>query len=147
MHVSLMTQTLPKKCDDPGMFSIPCSIGDTTINHAMLDLGASINVIPSCVYDSLGIGPLKKSSTIIELADHSNISPKGLVEDVLVQVDGLVFPADFYVLEMDIGNRAPYIMLGRPFMKTTNAIVNVGKGKLTMEFDGKEVEFYVEGIS
>ena len=48
----------------------------------MLDLGASINVLPACMYDRLGLGPLKEPDIVIELADHSNVRPKGLVVDV-----------------------------------------------------------------
>ena len=80
---------------------------------------------------------------IIQLADQSNVYPRDVVEDVLVQVNELVFPADFYVL--DIENEASYnptpILLGRPFLKTTWAMINVHEGILTMEFDGEIIKF------
>lgn len=63
----------------------------------MLDLGASINVMPHSVYASLDLGKLKTDNVIIQLADRSSAYPKGYVEDVLVQVNSLIFPADFYV--------------------------------------------------
>ncbi|XP_074297791.1 uncharacterized protein LOC141628565 [Silene latifolia] len=95
-HVSEMfQQKLTTKCGDPGMFTIPFTIGDTKIHNAMLDLGASINVIPHSIYQSLKLGPMSKTNVVIQLADRPNVYPKGIVEDVLVMVDKLIFPADF----------------------------------------------------
>ncbi|RDX60893.1 hypothetical protein CR513_60935, partial [Mucuna pruriens] len=79
-------QALPKKCRDPEIFSVPCTIGDCTFVNAMLDLGASINVMPTMT---------------IQLANRSVVQPLGVLEDVLVQVDELIFPIDFYVLDME----------------------------------------------
>ncbi|KAM1924559.1 hypothetical protein ACFX15_022332 [Malus domestica] len=125
VHVSenvsaILQHKLPPKCKDPGSFTIPCVIGNTRFKSAMLDLGASINVMPYSIYASMNLGALKNDGVIIQLADRSNAYPKGVLEDVLVQVDHLIFPADFYVLEMDESDHAPSlpILLGRPFMKT-----------------------------
>ena len=112
---AILQRKLPPKCKDPGSFTIPCVIGNTRFEHAMLDLGASINVMPYSVYASMNLGDLKNDGVIIQLADRSNAYPKGVLEDVLVQVDHLVFPADFYVLEMeDSGHSPPMpLLLGR----------------------------------
>ncbi|KAM2413518.1 hypothetical protein ACFX1X_000123 [Malus domestica] len=120
-NVSAMLQRkLPPKCKDPGSFTIPCVMGNTRFEHAMLDLGASINVMPYSMYASMNLGELKNDGVIIQLADRSNLYPKGVLEDVLVQVDHLIFPADFYVLDMeDSAHSSPSpLILGRPFMKT-----------------------------
>ncbi|KAM1019200.1 hypothetical protein ACFX2C_040740 [Malus domestica] len=113
---AVLQRKLPPKCKDPGSFTIPCVIGNTKFEHAMLDLGASINVMPYSIYASMNLGELKNDGVIIQLADRSNAYPKGVLEDVLVQVDNLIFPADFYVLEMeDSPNVTPLpILLGRP---------------------------------
>ncbi|TYI75800.1 hypothetical protein E1A91_D06G032000v1, partial [Gossypium mustelinum] len=97
---AVFQKKLPIKCKDPGMFSIHCKIGDLKIDRAMLDLGASINVMPRSIYDKVQLGALKDTGLIIQLADRSNAYPDGILEDVLVQVNELVFPADFYVLNM-----------------------------------------------
>ncbi|KAL7607070.1 hypothetical protein Lser_V15G15873 [Lactuca serriola] len=65
---------LPPKCKDPGMFTVPCKIGDVTFSSVMLDLGASINFMPCSVYESLNVGPLSETGVIISLADKSSIS-------------------------------------------------------------------------
>ncbi|CAN6697920.1 unnamed protein product [Malus baccata var. baccata] len=142
---AVLQRKLPPKCKDPGSFTIPCVIGNTKFEHAMLDLGASINVMPYSIYASMNLGELKNDGVIIQLADRSNAYPKGVLEDVLVQVDNLIFPADFYVLEMeDSPNVTPLpILLGRPFMKTARTKIDVFNGTLTMEFDGEIINFNI----
>ncbi|KAM2206386.1 hypothetical protein ACFX1S_025775 [Malus domestica] len=140
---AILQRKLPPKCKDPGSFTIPCVIGNTRFKSAMLDLGASINVMPYSIYVSMNLGELKHDGVIIQLADRSNAYPKGVLEDVLVQVDHLVFPVDFYVLEMDESDHASSlpILLGRPFMKTARTKIDVYSGTLSMEFDGEVVNF------
>ncbi|XP_024046654.1 uncharacterized protein LOC112100998, partial [Citrus clementina] len=140
---AVLQKKLPPKCKDPGMFTIPCKIGSVRVEKALLDLGASINVMPRSIYSSLNIGPLKETGVIIQLADRSNAYPDGVLEDVLVQVNELVFPADFYVLDMEDDNSSNSvpILLGRPFLKTARTKMDIHKGTLTMEFDGEVIEF------
>ncbi|XP_024046444.1 uncharacterized protein LOC112100833 [Citrus clementina] len=140
---AVLQKKLPPKCEDPGMFTIPCKIGSVRVEKALLDLGASINVMPRSIYSSLNIGPLKETGVIIQLADRSNAYPDGVLEDVLVQVNELVFPADFYVLDMEDDNSSNSvpILLGRPFLKTARTKMDIHKGTLTMEFDGEVIEF------
>ena len=127
---------LPPKCKDPGVFFVPCKIGNLYFDKAMLDLGASINVRPRSIYDKLNLGELKKIGVVLQLADRSSIYPDGVLEDVLVQVNELEFPADFYVMNMwDACDDIP-ILLGRPFLKTSRTKIDVHEGTLTMEFDG-----------
>ncbi|KAJ9145739.1 hypothetical protein P3X46_028085 [Hevea brasiliensis] len=98
---ALIQRKLPPKCKDPGSFSIPCKIDESRFEGAMADLGASINVMSNSVFQTLNLGPLKETSVTIQLADHSNAYPLGVIEDVLVQVGELIFPADFYILDME----------------------------------------------
>ncbi|CAN6718904.1 unnamed protein product [Malus baccata var. baccata] len=108
------------------------------VNIPLLD---AIKQVPSlCIYE---VGELKNDGMIIQLADRSNAYPKGVLEDVLVQVNHLIFPADFYVLKMDQSDHAPSmpILLGRPFMKTAWTKIDVFNGTLTMEFDGEVINF------
>ncbi|KAM1067948.1 hypothetical protein ACFX1Q_024007 [Malus domestica] len=140
---AILQRKLPPKCKDPGSFTIPCVIGNTRFESAMLDLGASINVMPYSIYASMNLGELKNDGVIIQLADRSNAYPKGVLEDVLVQVNHLIFPADFYVLEMDESDHTPSlpILLGRPFMKIARTKIDVFNGTLTTEFDGEVINF------
>ena len=79
------------------------------------------------------------------MADQSDAYPEGVIEDVLVKVNELIFPADFYILHMKDSaslNLSP-ILLGRPFLKTSKTKIDVDKRKLTMEFDGEIIAFDV----
>ncbi|KAM2401996.1 hypothetical protein ACFX1X_029934 [Malus domestica] len=140
---AVLQRKLPPKCKNPGGFTIPCVIGNTHFEHAMLNLGASKNVMPYSIYASTNLGELKDDGVIIQLADRSNAYPKGVLEDVLVQVHHLIFPADFYVLEMEDSTHSSLlrILLGRPFMKTARTKIDVFKGMLSMEFDGEVIDF------
>ncbi|KAM1523237.1 hypothetical protein ACFX10_013283 [Malus domestica] len=142
---AVLQRRLPTKCKDPGSFTIPCVIGNTRFESAMLDLDASINIMPYSIYASMHLGELKNDGVIIQLADHSNAYPKGVLEDVLVQVNHLIFPADFYMLEMDESNHSPTlpILLGRPFMKTAQTKIDVAKGSVTMAFGGDMINFNI----
>ncbi|XP_012453231.1 uncharacterized protein LOC105775248 [Gossypium raimondii] len=129
-------------------FSRNCALargGNVGIKKAMCDLGASINVMSYHIYKLINVGHLKKTGVIIQLADRSVIYPEGLLEDVLVKVNELVFPADFYIINMEDDNstNSSDIMLGRPFLSTASAKIDVQSGTLTMEFDGEIVKFNV----
>ncbi|KAL0332926.1 UNVERIFIED_CONTAM: hypothetical protein Scaly_2194100 [Sesamum calycinum] len=139
---AILQRKLPPKCKDPGMFSIPCKIENIGIEKAMCDLGASINVMPLSIYKSLNIGPLKETGVVIQLADRSIVYPEGVLEDILVQVNELIFPADFYVLDMteNTSPNSTSILLGRPFLKTSKTKIDVDAGILSMEFDNEVVK-------
>ena len=77
---------MPQKCKDPSMFSVPCIIGSTKFDNAVLDLGASINVMPLSIFTSLHLGHLKSTGVVIQLANRSTVNPAGVLEDVLVRV-------------------------------------------------------------
>ncbi|XP_024164476.1 uncharacterized protein LOC112171539 [Rosa chinensis] len=118
---AVIQRKLPPKCKDPGSFTILCVIGNTRFENAMLDLGASINVMPYSVYASLGLGELKTDN-----------------------VNHLIFPADFYVLYMEESTINPTpLLLGRPFMRTARIKIDVYAGSLIMEFDGDVIGFNI----
>ncbi|XP_057786393.1 uncharacterized protein LOC131003858 [Salvia miltiorrhiza] len=139
---AVLQRDMPIKCGDPGMFYIPCVIGTMKVEKAMLDLGASINVMPLSMYQDLEIGPLKPTRVVIQLADRSSVYPEGILEDVLVKVEELIFPADFYILDMGKSKaRDPVMLLGRPFLKTARTRIDCDTGKLACQFEGETVTF------
>ncbi|RVW19638.1 hypothetical protein CK203_116652 [Vitis vinifera] len=121
----------PVKYKDPGCPTISVNIGGTHVEKALLDLGASVNLLPYSVYKQLGLGGLKPTTITLSLADRSVKIPRGVIEDVLVQVDKFYYPVDFVVLDTDPtvkeANYVP-IILGRPFLATSNAIINCRMG-------------------
>jgi hypothetical protein len=125
---AVVQKNMPLKQKDSGAFTIPCVIGNVSFKRALCDLGASISVMPKHVYDSLSLEPLNKTSIVIQLADCSFVYPLDVIEDVLVNMDSLVIPCDFYILDMkrdscDSSNNT-LILFGRPFLKTTNTKID-----------------------
>ena len=94
--------------------------------------------MPLSVFKDLGLNGLERTSICIQLVDWSFISSLGVVEDGL-------FPANFYIIEMnnEFARTSPTILLGRPFLKTAKAVINVDKGLLSVEFDGDVVSFNI----
>ncbi|KAL5785369.1 hypothetical protein ACOSQ2_007761 [Xanthoceras sorbifolium] len=135
---AIILNKLPPKLKDPGSFTIPCTIGNTKFGKSLCDLGASINLMPFSVFKKLGLGEVKSTN----VADRSVKYPHGIVEDVLVKVDKLYFLVDFVVLEMEEDVEIPLI-LGRPFLATSRALIDVHKRKLTLRVGDDEAIFNV----
>ncbi|RDY00681.1 hypothetical protein CR513_16098, partial [Mucuna pruriens] len=132
--------TLPKKCRDLRIFSVPCTIGNYTFVDAMLEPRASINVMPRSIYKFVNFGDLEPTWMTIQLANRS-----GVLEDVLVQVNELIFPVDFYVLDMEdvTSGKGSTLISGRPFLMTTKIMIDVHVGTLSMEFGDNLVQFNI----
>ena len=89
------------KYKDPGCATILVMIRETCVEKALLDLGASVTLLPYSVYKQLGLGELKPTSITLSLVDRSVKIPRGMIEDVLVQVEKFYYPVDFVVLDTD----------------------------------------------
>ncbi|XP_022041981.1 uncharacterized protein LOC110944635 [Helianthus annuus] len=137
---AVLQNKLPKKMNDPGSFTIPCLIGSLSVSNALADLGASINLMPYAVFAKLDLGDPKPTRMSIQLADRSVKYPRGIVENMLVKIDKFVFPVDFVILDMDEDKNVPFI-LGRPFLATARALIDVCTGRLTLRVDDEEVTF------
>ena len=147
---SILQHRTPPKYKDPGCPTISCVIGEHKIERALLDLGASVNLLPYSVYEQLGLGELKPTGVTLQLADRSIKIPRGIVEDVLIQVDKFFFPVDFIVLDtqpvINPDNHIP-VILGRPFLATSNALINCRNGVMKLSFGNMSVELNVFDIS
>nr|KYP58627.1 Retrovirus-related Pol polyprotein from transposon opus [Cajanus cajan] len=139
---AIIQQKLPPKLKDPGSFVIPCEIGNLMVSKALCDLGASINLMPLSIFKRLGIGEVKPTMITLQLADRSVTCPYGVVEDVLVKVDKFIFPANFVVLDMEEDAKVP-IILGRPFLATGRALIDVQQGELMLRVANEKVTFSI----
>ncbi|KAH9792938.1 hypothetical protein KPL71_004353 [Citrus sinensis] len=139
---AILQNKLPPKLKDPGSFNIPCTIGNCYFDKALCDLGASIHLMPFSVFKKLGLGEPKATTVTLQLADRSIKYPRGIVEDVLVKVDKFIFPADFIVLDMAEDIELPLI-LGRPFLATGRALIDVQEGKLILRVQNEQAIFNV----
>ncbi|XP_062105572.1 uncharacterized protein LOC133817167 [Humulus lupulus] len=133
---------LPQKVKDPGSFTIPCTIGGSSFDKALCDLGASINLMPLSIFKKLGVGEVKPTTITLQLADRSLTYPRGVIEDVLVKVDKFIFTADFLVLDMEEDHEIP-IILGRPFLATGRALIDVQGRHLTLRVNNEDVKFNI----
>ena len=146
-HVSAIIQSkYPVKYKDPGSPTIPVNIGGNSIDKSLLDLGASVNLMPYSVYKQLGLGELKPTNITLSLADRSVKIPKGIVEDVLVKIEKFYYPVDFVVLDTEPSSNEPNhvpIILGRPFLATGNAIINCRNGIMQLTFGNMTLELNI----
>nr|XP_009620127.1 uncharacterized protein LOC104112008 [Nicotiana tomentosiformis] len=131
---------LSPKLKDPGSFIIQISIGKHVVGRALCDLEASINPMPLYVFLQLGSGDPRPTMVVLQLADRSLANPEGIIEDVLVQVGTFIFPANFVILDYE-PNQEVLFILGRPFLATSRAIIDVCEGQMTMRV-GYKVEVF-----
>ncbi|KAL5554296.1 hypothetical protein UlMin_041697 [Ulmus minor] len=135
---------------DPGCPTVACQIGNQAWGQALLDLGASVNLMPYSVYLQLGLGEIKPTTVVLQLADRSVRKSRGIVEDVLVQIDKFYYPVDFLVLDtiaiVNTESKIPLI-LGRPFLATANALINCRNGLMTLSFGNMTLEVNVFRVS
>ena len=143
---SLIRNNFPPKHKDPGSPTISIVVGNSKLGHALMDLGASVNLLLYSVYVNLGLGELEPTNITLQLADHSVKIPRGIVKDVLVQVDKFYFPVDFVVLNtqpvVNQGTQFP-VILGRPFLAIVNAIIHCRGGLMTLSFGNMTVNLNI----
>ncbi|XP_015949433.1 uncharacterized protein LOC107474321 [Arachis duranensis] len=139
---AVIQRGLPPKIKDPGSFFLPCTIGNITIDKALCDLGASINLMPYSMMRRLCIEEVKPIQMSLELVDKSLILPKGVIENLLVKVDKFIFPADFVILDLN-EEGGDSIILGRPFLATARAIIDVEHGELTLRVHDERITLNV----
>jgi hypothetical protein len=128
-----------EKQKDPGCLTIPCFVGSFKCEKALCDLGASVSVMPRDVFEKLCL-PLEPMSMCLELGDNSIRYPLGITEDVPVKVGHHFIPVEFVVLEMGEREKPPLI-LGRPFLKTVGATIDVGKGEIMFDINRERRSF------
>ena len=140
----------PVKYKDPGCPTILVNIRGTCVEKPLLDLGANVNLLPYSVYKKLGLGELKPTSITLSLEDRSIKIPKATVEDVLIQVDKFYYPIDFVVLDTEpiaVGANYVPIILGRPVLATSNAIINFRNGVKQLTFRNMTLELNIFHLS
>ncbi|GKB90942.1 reverse transcriptase domain-containing protein, partial [Tanacetum coccineum] len=143
---AVILKKLLEKLRDTGRFLIPCEFHRLELCMALADLGASINLIPLAVWKTLSLPELSTTRMILELATQTIAIPSGIAEDVFVQVGKFTFPTDFVVVDYEVDPRVPLI-LGRPFLRTAHALVDVHGEKLTLRVGSEELVFNVESTS
>ncbi|XP_050222157.1 uncharacterized protein LOC126672251 [Mercurialis annua] len=137
---AFIQNTLHRKAKDHESFTIPCTISITNFGKALCDLGASVNLMSLSMCRSFCLmHNMRSTSVSLQLADKSITFPNGLLEDILIRMDKFIFSIDFIVLDMKDDEEVPLI-LGRPFLITSKALINVEGGKLTLRVGQDEAK-------
>ncbi|GKE64839.1 reverse transcriptase domain-containing protein, partial [Tanacetum coccineum] len=140
---AIILNKLPEKLRDPGKFLIPCEFFGMDECLALADLGASINLMPFFVWKKLSLSELTPTCMTLELADRSISRPIGIAEDVPVKVGVFQFPADFMVVDFEPDPQVPLI-LGRCFLKTSRALIDVYEGELTLRVGNEAITYNLD---
>ncbi|GJW48484.1 reverse transcriptase domain-containing protein [Tanacetum coccineum] len=143
---AVILNKLPKKLGDPGRFLIPCEFSGINTCNALADLGASINLMPYSVWKDLSLPELTPTCMTLELADRSITEPIGIAKDVRLMVGKFQFPADFVVVDFEPDPRVPLI-LGRSFLKTSHALIDVYEGEITLRVGKEAITFNLDQTS
>nr|GFA49077.1 reverse transcriptase domain-containing protein [Tanacetum cinerariifolium] len=143
---AVILNKLPKKLRDPGKFLIPYEFPGMDECLVLADLGASINLMPLSVLKELSLPKLTPTCMTLELANRSVSKSIGIAKDVLVKVGMFHFPADFMVVDFDPDPRVPLI-LGRCFLKTGQALIDVHKGELTLRIGNEAITYNLDQTS
>ncbi|GKA40151.1 zinc knuckle CX2CX4HX4C containing protein [Tanacetum coccineum] len=114
--------------------------------NALADLGASISIIPFSMYKRLGIRKLEPINMIIEMADNTKCTSKGIVENLLIKIDKFIFPIDFVILDMVEDIRMP-IILGRPLLATAHANLDIFRKSISLEVGSEKVIFKMSSFT
>nr|GFA00133.1 reverse transcriptase domain-containing protein [Tanacetum cinerariifolium] len=146
-HCSVvLLKKLPENLGDPGKFLIPCDFPRMDECLALADFGASINLMPLSVWNKLSLPELSPTCMTLELVDHLISHPVGVAEDVFVKVGTFYFPADFVVVDFD-ADPLVLLILGRSFLKTERALIDVYEGELTLRVGQESVTFNLDQTS
>nr|GFC82707.1 reverse transcriptase domain-containing protein [Tanacetum cinerariifolium] len=131
---AVVLKKLLEKLGDLGRFLIPCDFLEFDNCLALADLGASINLMPLSIWKKLRLPTLNDIKMVLELADKTISKPTGVADNVFMKVGKFYFPADFVVLDFIADPRVPLI-LGRPFLSTAHAIINVHESEIILRQD------------
>ncbi|AAC13581.1 similar to Arabidopsis thaliana retrotransposon Athila (GB:X81801) [Arabidopsis thaliana] len=120
-----------KNLEDPGSFTLPCSIGELAFSDCLCDLGAFVSLMPLSVARRLEFIQYKPCDLTLILADRSYRKPFGMLKDLPVMINGVEVPTNFVVLDMEVEHKDPLI-LGRPFLASVGDVVDVREGKISL---------------
>ncbi|GKD76500.1 reverse transcriptase domain-containing protein, partial [Tanacetum coccineum] len=145
-YSAVILNKLPEKLRDPGKFLIPCDFPEIDECLALADLGASINLMPLSMWKNLSLSKLTPTCMTLELVDRLITQPIDIAKDVNLKLGKFKFSADFVVVDFDADPRVPLI-LGRSFLKTKRALIDVYKGELTLSVGKEAVTFNLDQTS
>jgi hypothetical protein len=141
-YSALLLNQLPQKMKDPDSFTLSCSIDNVKLKKTLYDPGASVSLMPKLLFDKLRIGDHKPTKFSLQLADRSIKFPLSIIEDIHVKVGKFFVPDNFVVMEMEEDNQVS-IILGRPFLATAGANLDMKNNTISLAIGNAKIEFNV----
>ncbi|XP_070019434.1 uncharacterized protein [Nicotiana sylvestris] len=141
-QVSAIVHSMAPRLEVLGAFTIPCTIGSADFANALCYLGASINLMPYFVFKTMGIGQPRPTSMRLQMEERTMKRPLVIIDDVLVRVNKFILPTNFVILDCEVDYKV-LIILGRPFLATWKALVDVEAGELTFWVGDEKVVFHI----
>ncbi|GKA00960.1 MAK10-like protein [Tanacetum coccineum] len=142
---AFVQREVPTKIEDPGLFTLPCRLGDSKPFDTLADLGSCVNIIPLYLFKKLNIGLLEETDHIFGLADGTKSYPVGIVRDVEVHIGKLKLLNDFYMIDMKKDPETP-LLVGRGFLATANAVIDCRMAKIAVKDGITRSIFKVKGV-
>ena len=136
----VIQRSLQEKMKDSGSFTIPYTIRNFEFKKVLCDSGASINLIPLSLVKRLSLGELTPTTITLKMANRTMAHPEGILENVLIKVGKFIFHVDFVVMDMEEDTQVP-LLLGRPFLATGAALIDVKKRELSLRVGEEAVHF------
>nr|GEU53577.1 hypothetical protein [Tanacetum cinerariifolium] len=130
---AVIMKKLPEKLGDPGKFLILCGFSELKCK-ALADLCARINLMPFSIWKKLGLPELISTRMTLELANRAICTPAEIARDIFVSVGKFTFPADFVIVDYESDPKVPLI-LGRPFLRTARALIDVHGEEMILRDD------------
>ncbi|GJU72829.1 zinc finger, CCHC-type containing protein [Tanacetum coccineum] len=122
---------MPKKIKDPGLFTLPCRLGDSNPFDILANLGSCVNLIPLHLFKKLKIRLLEEIDHVFGLTDGTKSYPVGIVKNIEVDIGKLKLLEDFYVIDMEKDPVTP-LLVKRGFLATTSAVIDCRKAKIAV---------------
>lgn len=138
-----MLNKLPKKMGDPWSLTLLCQFKNLATSHDLDNFGASVNLMPYSFNKKLNLSKPRPICMAIHLAHKTVIFTRGICEDLLVKIDKFVLPADFFMSDVEEDKHVPMI-LGRPFLSTAQALVEIRQSNLTLRVGEDDITFGVD---
>ena len=139
----LLASPFLAKKDDPSVPTIECTIRQRIFHKTFYDIGSGVNIMSKVTYEYLfGDEPLFPTYMQLQMVDQSIRFLEGIAKDIMVIIHDHYAPADFMVLDMGKEEDDTPIILGRPFLNTTNTIIYVGSEQVHFQFPREKVRCY-----
>ncbi|GJS83424.1 MAK10-like protein [Tanacetum coccineum] len=136
---------VPASMEDPGLFTLPCRLGDSKPFDTLADLGSYVNIIPLYLFKKFNIGLLEETDHIFRLADGTKSYPVGIIKEVEVHIGKLKLLISFYVIDMKKDPETP-LLVGRGFLATAIEVIDCRMAKIAVEEGIIRSVFEVKGV-